>query len=172
MLLTWHQRLDDRASRVLCAWAQSGIGLHFFRQLKQNFRNRQKPTQLALTVIALLSFEQLLDNPLSGSVPPVESSYPEDLHTLIQGQEQASKRVALAFLRALWKAGCNRLAEIYEVVLDTDQPLLDHLDWLLDRYVGKRLHDGSGHQDAFHEVIRGYKSREQAYLRGLPASRS
>ena len=165
VLLTWAPSFNGPASRMLNDWARSENGLHFSQRLIENFKKRQMPAQLALILIAFLSFERLLDNPPTDSVLPAGSSYLDDLHAILQGQVPAGRRnvlerIAFAFLRVLWKAGgYGRLAETIDIVLDMDWPQLDYLDGLSDQYVVKRLHKELCHQDAFDEVTRVLRRR-------------
>jgi hypothetical protein len=148
----------DRQLKVLRRWTFSKEGWNWYMQLARNVQDPQSVEQLALITAAMFCYRLLVPDCWDSFDQPVNSSYLEDLHALLQSQllgnsGVVSERMILGMIRVL---SCSEhdyettISFLWSLPVRDPLPLHIH-DGLTDQYIRQRIQ------------YKGYKGHNAGY---------
>ncbi|KAL9004829.1 MAG: hypothetical protein Q9188_002373 [Gyalolechia gomerana] len=171
LLLAWSTKFPHRQLEVLSEWASSADGQNLYQQLAEDFEVPQRVEQLALTMVALMNYQQLLPNFSEHSDQPFKGSYLINLDTLVPRDSLGDggsvlEHMVFALVRVLssFVDRFESLIAFLATALDRDPPLSCVSDEVLDQYLRRRIGGGLSHKTAIAECIRklGFVGNEDA----------
>ncbi|KAF7505078.1 hypothetical protein GJ744_001297 [Endocarpon pusillum] len=157
-LLTTNTISPDRKIKVLSDWAKSEDGRSLCNRMLKDISCVQKREQLALTVVAWMSYRQLVPDQLDGFDQPITGSYLGDLDAHLDGEPLGNSgivglRMGFSLLRVLnsYEGRFRDLINCLGTAFDLETPLLHLWDGLSDQYWSRRIM-GQPHESAMEEV--------------------
>jgi len=159
LLLVWSSDCTERALRALRAWAISEHGQAECRRLVEHLGLPRTPAQVALSLVALLSFLRLQPYG-SSSTDEAEANHLSDFHSLLKGSPSCKARETLEHVSwSFWivtsdeidAADGQRIFQLLACVLDTAS-IQECSDEDSSRYWRGRFNPARGHDDALSTI--------------------
>ena len=155
LLLAWSSECTGRALRALHAWAVSTDGQAVYRRLVEHLRLPSAPAQVALDLVALLSFLRVRTYG-SSRTDEAKPNHLSDFHSLLKGLPSSKARETIE--HETWSFGIatcgwidadeaqkmfQLLACVFEVVSIPECPDEDSGRYWTGRFNPARSHEGA-----------------------------
>ena len=164
MFLIWSS-IANGVPRILPEWAVLDDGRTLRQELVEAVADSQTTEQLALTLAALLCYQQLLPDSSNYTTQPIQGFFLADFDALLNGKPLGNERpvferIVFSLLRILGtlKEDHQDLYQLLATVLDIEAPVLDFCDGFSDQYLFCRIEESLSHQDAFE------RTRHQVFM--------